>query len=410
LDSLTFQCSRRRIVQPPEDKDLKIAIEAVASRYGEKIRLPKFLREMNVYSSDFDIGVAGMLTHIQPDGSPGVPLKNMGSFNKNVLDSHLKFFKSVLKDRLYLLKTTTNDQIKKYSAKELVQLGFVDPVRLFVKNEPHPARKAIAKRWRLIHSVSLIDQAVERILNQHVNSKEISRWDRIPSKPGMGFSQGDICKIVENFEAMRAIGDVAASDVEGFDFSVQSWMFEAEAKIRLLLHDEDLTGTYYERMLLNRAYCVSTKVFQTSNGILYSQDEGGIQPSGSYCTSSANSRIRVLMAQLVGSNAANAAGDDCNELWVEDAKEKYDKLGVRLKFYEKIIGNNFEFCSHIYDIPSKTAYAVGLIKETMTFINKKRTKEFLLNQDTYKLQYSDDLVGNPLLDEVVDVMRELGCW
>jgi hypothetical protein len=116
------------------------------------------------------------------------------------------------------------------------------------------------------------------------------------------------------------------------------------------------------------------------------------------------------MAELVGSHEANAAGDDCYEHWVPNAKEKYDKIGVKLKFYEKIVGDEFEFCSHNYDIKTKTAYATGLVKETMTFINKKRTPDYAIYQDSYKLQYSNDLVGNPLQEEAVDVMREIGCW
>lgn len=410
LDSLTFQCSRRRVVPAPEEENLSRAVEAVSCRYGERIRLPNYLETMDIYSQKFDIAVAGMMADIQGDGSPGVPLKSVGSFNKDVLDKNMFLYKGVLKDRLQLLKDTPTEELRKLSAKELVQRGFVDPVRLFVKNEPHTKVKADAKRWRLIHSVSLVDQSIERLLFNHINKKEISRWANIPSKPGMGFSEVDVEKVIRNFEELQKNGPVAASDVEGFDFSFQGWAFDADVRIRLLLHDTDLTGTHYERMLYNRAYCISMSVFQLSDGHLFEQLQPGIQKSGSLNTSSTNSRIRVLQAELVGAAASFAAGDDCDENWVEDAREKYLKLGVKLKFYEKIEGDTFEFCSHIYNIKDRSAYSTGLTKETMKFLCKKDTLEHRSQWDSYKMQWSNDLVGNPLSEEAVDVMAAIGRW
>jgi len=44
---------------------------------------------------------------------------------------------------------------------ELIQLGLCDPVRLFIKQEPHPFRKVRTGRLRLISSVSLSDHTLQ---------------------------------------------------------------------------------------------------------------------------------------------------------------------------------------------------------------------------------------------------------
>ena len=44
------------------------------------------------------------------------------------------------------------------------------------------------ERWRIISSVSLVDEIVDRMLYGTQNRAEINHWSSTPSMPGVGFS------------------------------------------------------------------------------------------------------------------------------------------------------------------------------------------------------------------------------
>lgn len=218
-----------------------------------------------------------------------------------------------------------------YSPKELVEIGYCDPVRLFVKQEPHTMRKIKEGRFRLISSVSLVDQLVERLIFGPQNQLEIQRWRNIPSKPGMGLSLYEqaesIWRELQTYHDMRP---AAEADISGFDWSVQSWELWADLALRCNLGD---FGNKLRRAATSRFYCFMNSVFQLSDGTLIEQGNPGLMKSGSYCTSSTNSRIRCLMAELIEAPWCIAMGDDSVEGYVPHAKEKYLALGHSCKDY-----------------------------------------------------------------------------
>jgi len=141
----------------------------------------------------------------------------------------------------------------------------------------------------------------------------------------------------------------AEADISGFDWSVQSWELWADLEMRLNLGDFDGLA---RKVAINRWYCFVNSVFQLSDGRLISQGRPGLMKSGSYCTSSTNSRIRCLMAEIIGAPWCIAMGDDSVEGYTEGAKEKYSALGHTCKQYDpceldsagKLLRVNF--CSH----------------------------------------------------------------
>lgn len=233
---------------------------------------------------------------------------------------------------------------------QLVEQGYCDPVRLFVKQEPHTLKKMTEGRYRLISSVSLVDQLVERMLFGNQNKIEAQLWDTIPSKPGMGLSTKDQhSKIWNNVHFGHWVKPAAEADISGFDWSVQDWELWADCTMRIQLGGFD---GLLKMATINRFHCLMNSVFQLSNGELFSQDLPGLMKSGSYCTSSTNSRIRCLMAELIGSPWCIAMGDDSVEGYVPDAKDKYFALGHVCKDYVPCETNpdgslkSFNFCSH----------------------------------------------------------------
>lgn len=214
---------------------------------------------------------------------------------------------------------------------ELVQRGLCDPVRLFVKQEPHTQLKIEQGRFRLISSVSLIDQLVERMLFGPQNTMEIATWFKIPSKPGMGLATEEQTRLLWNdLKYKHSNHPAAEADISGFDWSVQDWELWADLSMRIELGNfPDLM----KRAAVSRFYCFMNSVFQLSSGEMIEQEIPGLMKSGSYCTSSTNSRIRCLMAELIGAPWCIAMGDDSVEGWTPAATEKYAALGHTCKEY-----------------------------------------------------------------------------
>lgn len=250
-------------------------------------------------------------------------------------------------ERLRLLASVPSDRLERLSAEELVRGGFCDVVRLFVKNEPHSEEKLLKRRLRLISSVSLVDQLVERVLFTRQDQKEIAMWQIIPSKPGIGLDEDDqLVSIWSSVYPHLVVDDAAESDVSGWDWSVQGWELMLEARMRIALAGTQL-DTIFHRLVQNRFICLKRSVLYLSDGRMFAQRYDGLMKSGSKITSSSNSRIRVWCAHQVGASWAIAMGDDCVEGVSKDAEIKYASLGHPLKSY-KVCNNSFEFCSHVF--------------------------------------------------------------
>lgn len=235
------------------------------------------------------------------------------------------------------------------SPSELVRSGFCDPIRLFVKQEPHVKRKIKEGRFRLISSVSLVDQLVERMIFGPQNQLEIQCWKNIPSKPGMGLSLHEQAQSIWNeLSANHRRSPAAEADISGFDWSVQDWELWSDLFVRIQLGD---FGRKLRILAKSRFYCFMNSVFQLSDGTLIEQGKPGLMKSGSYCTSSTNSRIRNLMAEIIGADWCIAMGDDSVEGYVPNAAELYKRLGHTCKDYVpcEVNGDSLKsvnFCSH----------------------------------------------------------------
>nr|UYL94465.1 MAG: RNA-dependent RNA polymerase [Panicum distortion mosaic virus] len=237
---------------------------------------------------------------------------------------------------------------------ELVKEGLCDPIRLFVKQEPHKQSKLDEGRYRLIMSISLVDQLVARVLFQAQNKSEIALWRAVPSKPGFGLSTED--QVHDFMEVLaRTVGRSAEevcchwrdllvpTDCSGFDWSVSDWMLADDMEVRnaLTVSCNELT----RHMRAVWLQCISNSVVCLSDGTMLAQEMPGVQKSGSYNTSSTNSRIRVMAAYHAGASWAIAMGDDALEAPDTDLS-KYKDLGFKVE-----VSGELEFCSHVFRAP-----------------------------------------------------------
>lgn len=326
-----------------------------------------------------------IIDHDMPTKSkPGVPYSMLGSTNKDILPENRTMIQDLVIDRLKRLAVA---DLSEHSAVELVQQGYCDPVRTFVKDEPHSTRKIQQQRHRLIFAVSAVDQILERLLTSDQNKKEIANWMSIPSAPGLGFDDQSLDLLYKMILEKSSSGNLAEADVTGWDWSVQEWELLHEAHMRSQLGSHNKLVT---KLIHNRFLCVSRSVYAMPSGRLLVLRRPGVQLSGTYCTSSTNSRLRVLVAYLIGAGFAYAMGDDSCEGYVEDATEKYAKLGHPLKMYVRR-QDEFEFCSLLFT--PKGAWPVDGTKTLFRILEQKHITPELLQQ------FRNDMRNSPRLEE-----------
>ena len=283
---------------------------------------------------------------VNPRSHPGVPWCDFGSTNGVVLEAFPELVRDAVQQRLSLLLSTPLEHLIRASPEALVNAGLCDPIRCFIKSEPHKASKLAEGRLRIIAGVSLVDNIIERILYRAQNKKEILNWESIPFNPGMGLHDEGLLKIRRKMERMSSLCE---SDISAWDWSVPGWMMEDAKDLRLLVAGLG-KDTCFARLVEARYQCHQKKVFYVG-GKLFSQERPGIVPSGSYLTSSDNSHMRYMAAMIVQTQGgeenpdAEVMGDDGVEKPVPNGQALYSALGLKCSQYLERPGRAFEFCS-----------------------------------------------------------------
>lgn len=360
FESILYQATNRVVALPPPN--LEESIKRVAATYPRST-CPLWARGNEVDESELLSNVRfHMERNTVMDSTPGMPYKLLGPTNGKVLESFSVYIANLTVARIRKLASVSIDYLRTKTSMELATEGFCDPVRVFVKNEPHSLLKMSQGRYRIIASVSLVDSLLQRCVFQRQDELEIAKWTEHPSQPGIGFTDD----MTKKFLSQIPSGLVTEADVTGWDWSVQSWEFQAEAIMRVMLVKN--CSQLFARLTENLLFIQSFSVFSLSNGDLYCQDHPGIMKSGSKNTSSSNSRIRVLAHYVL--NDVDpwivAMGDDSLERWFPGAFEAYNALGHPIKSFEKS-GNEFEFCGHVYDRSAEVCRPVNVVKMMVRF-------------------------------------------
>lgn len=173
-----------------------------------------------------------------------------------------------------------------------------DPIRIFIKREPHKASKAMEKRWRLIWGISLIDQIIDRLLYQPVLDAEIENCASIPAKPGYSFKYGGTDRMVRQYDDGE--DDWISFDAKSFDITAPSWALQAARDLNerlCLTTDQDLLAQW-RALSLARELATQYGTFVFSNGVVCRKVKPCIQPSGRLTTISTNCKIVILLRFL----------------------------------------------------------------------------------------------------------------
>lgn len=165
-----------------------------------------------------------------------------------------------------------------------------DPIRLFIKPEPHSQRKMKAGRYRLISSVSIIDQIIDHMLFDNMNEKLIENCHSTPVKTGWTPILGGWKEV--------PISGLHSTDKTCFDWTVQGWMLENELAIRKI-KCKNLTKLWEELAEWRYTELFHRPVFVTSGGHLLRQKFIGIMKSGCVNTIATNSIIQLILHRRV---------------------------------------------------------------------------------------------------------------
>jgi len=296
--------------------------------------------------------------------------------------------KLLVYQRLLRMSSISLEDLRKLSPVELVQGGYCDPIRIFLKCEPHKVSKRYCKvtkeklqqqRWRIISSVSLVDEILDRILYGKQNRAEIDNWNATPSMPGVGFSDDNSAEkfFSEVIEPQKEKW-LMMLDFTGWDWGVKQGLLDMDARVRSILCGEQDCD-----MFLKRACTIGFSVFVLDNGETWIQNVRGVMKSGWYCTSSTNSRARVLVSLRHAINQATtheermyaltlffviAMGDDSVEEehngGYEPFRDALDDWGLRPDTDFKgnsVTFRDVEFCSHKFELDNYGKVKANLV-------------------------------------------------
>lgn len=215
-----------------------------------------------------------------------------------------------------------------------------DPIRLFIKPEPHKLRKLEEGRYRLISSVSVVDQLIDHVLFGELNDQIVDNFLCLPSRVGWSPYGGGWSWVPRR--------RVMAIDKSSWDWTVSPWMLEAMKEVRLRL----AWGDDYYRELVEWRYqsLFDQPVFVTSGGALLRQKEPGAMKSGCVNTIVDNSVMQVILHEYVCLRLNIRPG----HIWAM-GDDTLQEVPLRVHDYLRELGNHCkvkqvltkaEFCGH----------------------------------------------------------------
>lgn len=416
----TFNYQARRFVAA-NNLDFSKAREALQSHLPHS-SVPTGFEEMYVPGiskiKEQDIRVRAVIErNVKRSSTPGFPWVTFGSLNRDVLDNHFELVIKVTIERLNLLLNFDTESATNLAPSDLVKLGLVDPVSLFIKDEPHTLQKLMEQRYRLIFGVSLTEFIIQCLLYGEQNQAEIKVAHNIPPKSGMGLTDHGISDIWLYYDTKVSVyggrGTVVHNDCSGYDWTMQEYGFISDHLRRQALngaHD----NSFWTRISKAHMFCMARKVFLFSDGTMIEQTIPGVLPSGMYNTSSTNSNIRATehfhIAIKQGKEPACATmGDDCFERELENITYEYSLLGRNVKPgkpYNPEEPEQFSFCSHTFI--DGIAIPENIVKMLVTMLDNLPVT-YLDTLARYE-QFVYDIRHCPNKSDLIALVNRSGWW
>lgn len=174
-----------------------------------------------------------------------------------------------------------------------------DPIRVFVKHEPHKELKLQEGRYRLISAVSVVDTMCDRIMLGWLQRRALETVGRTPVALGWSPVGGGAEWLVDLFAGR----DTRALDMTAWDWRIPGWLLRLMLQIiqELALGAPDFWRTWIEarwRSLFRDA------VFCFKDGTVVQQPGWGVMKSGCFMTILLNSLGQVVRHNIVARRLA----------------------------------------------------------------------------------------------------------
>lgn len=292
--------------------------------------------------------------------------------------------------------------------KVILGLDVSDPLKVFVKQEPHKASKLQDGRYRLIMSVSLVDALIDRILFMKLMHKVVRNFHNTRIMIGWSPVQGGYRLIDEFFGDSPTI----SIDKKAWDWTVPVWLLMAVKNVikRLAVDPPDwwckAVDSRFAALFINPTFVFPdfTKGKQPSPGVM---------KSGCYLTIFINSVAQMILHYLAVSNLGLPIeslddfifmGDDSLQKLFPQYPEyiKYlESLGFTMEY--EIHEDRSEFAGFTYKLDYKPAYRdKHLFMLSYLTFDREVAVSTLMN---YQLLYYFD---KPFLKLIRDIIKFLG--
>lgn len=181
-------------------------------------------------------------------------------------------------------------------------------VKLFIKDEPHSREKIAAKRFRLISTLAIEDQILDRWLFQEWHETELEQVAHCATKNGwapfpLGFR-----------DVRRAFPEgVLNTDASSFDWTVPAWAVDELIELRLS-QVRNITPAYANMVRNRYEEVLGTQcTVRLPTGARYRQQRRGFMKSGWLRTLADNSALQLMIHSLA---YRRAYGESPGEIWV----------------------------------------------------------------------------------------------
>nr|UGO57288.1 MAG: hypothetical protein 2 [Riboviria sp.] len=167
-----------------------------------------------------------------------------------------------------------------------------DPIKVFIKKEPHKVKKIQEERYRIISAVSMVDTMIDRIL-----FREFFAWMKTKNWP----CYYGYVPVIGGYRTPKRLfhgKGVKSSDKQSWDWTAQEWVFLA---IMWTMKNKAIFGTSEEEeqwfRVTHKRFTALYRhaVFQFADGHKIAQKKWGIQKSGCYGTLAFNSLSQFFL-------------------------------------------------------------------------------------------------------------------
>lgn len=215
-----------------------------------------------------------IMENIQWQSSPGYPYMRRGNTNE-------MFFGPVGSEKF----KSVCEELWGYVQFRLKN-GGSDHIRLFIKAEPLKTKKLQSHRYRLIASVSVVDQIIDAMLFLPFNAKLLQQCTEVPNKAGWSPYVGGWRLI--------PMDKWTAIDKSAWDWSVNSWLLMMELEMRTLLCN-NMNSEWIRLAKMRYDELFTHPTFINSGGFVFKQRNPGVMKSGCVNTISTNSNMQTIL-------------------------------------------------------------------------------------------------------------------